>query len=123
MSLVRNSNKEKIEIYLHRHLLNTPDGLDTDHINSITLDNRRSNLRVATTSENSRNTEKQSNNKSGYKGVSYHKGTQKWRTQITIDYKLFHLGLFTDKHDAAKAYNKASIKYHGEFGHRNNIKN
>lgn len=107
---------------LHRHLLNTPEGFDTDHINGNKLDNRRSNLRIASRSQNLMNRGKTSNNKSGFKGVCWNKYRQKWHAQITKPDKKKHLGYFTDKNEAAKAYNKASLKYHGEFAYQNIIK-
>jgi len=86
-----------------------------DHINGDKSDNRISNLRDSTNSENQMNTVRRSNNKSGYKGVSWHKCTGKWAAQIGINGKINHLGLFTDKEEAYKAYCGASKKVHGEF--------
>lgn len=107
---------------LHRFVLNL--GLNdqkrtVDHINGNTLDNRKSNLRICTISENLRNLKLRKTNKSGYKGVNYHKHQKKWASRICINRKRIHLGYFTNEVDAAKAYDEASKKYHGEFGSLN----
>lgn len=86
-----------------------------DHINGIKNDNRISNLRECTDSENKSNKPKPKNNKSGHKGVSWCKQTGKWRAQIAKDNKYMCLGRFTRPEDAAQAYAEAAKKYHGEF--------
>lgn len=94
-----------------------------DHKNGNTLDNRRENLRICTYSENNRNRKQiSSNNKSGYKGVSWDKQKNKWRTCLNINKKQKHIGFFNDIIEAAKAYNEAAIKYFGEFAKLNKIK-
>lgn len=85
-------------IYLHRLLLNTPKGYDSDHINRIKLDNRRSNLRIATRSENQQNKGRYKTNKSGTKGIELHKG--KWRTRVSIDNKRIYIGRFKTLEEA-----------------------
>jgi hypothetical protein len=92
-----------------------------DHINGNKLDNRRSNLRPATESQNQWNRTKLVNNKSGYKGVHWNKDRSKWRASIRFNRHLYHLGYFTDPIEAAKAYNDAAIEYHGEFAKLNAI--
>jgi len=102
------------KIFMHRLINNTPQGLHTDHINRKKLDNRRSNLRSVTPGQNSMNTELRKNNTSGYRGVTWHGiGKGYWRAILTVNDKPIHLGLFTSKIDAAKAYNNAVYKYFG----------
>lgn len=90
-----------------------------DHKNGNGLDNRLKNLRIATESENSRNQNKRRTNKSGFKGVSWGTRDNKWRSYITINGKFKSLGYYSSKEDAAKAYDKAAIKYFGEFAKTN----
>ncbi len=108
-------------VYMHRLINATPKGMVTDHINGDSLDNRRRNLRTCTQSENTCNRSKNSNNKSGYKGVSWYEITKKWVAQISYKNIDYNLGYYFDKDDAARAYNKAAIKFHGKFARLNEI--
>ena len=85
---------------------------EIDHIDRDPTNNRIENLREATSGENKQNKALQSNNKSGYPGVSWHKKANKWRSRIYINRKEIHLGLFEDYSDACKAYDEAKLKYH-----------
>lgn len=86
-----------------------------DHINGDKDDNRIANLREATSSQNQRNTVKKSTNKSGYKGVCWHKRQKKWQVSIRYDGKPHHIGYFDNVLDASNAYIIASNTFHGEF--------
>jgi hypothetical protein len=108
-------------ILLHRLLLGTPPNMLTDHINMNTLDNRRINLRICNDNENVRNREKPVTNKSGYKGVYYHRQTKKWAAAISVNNKNIHLGLFSTPSGGARAYNEAAVKYHGIYARLNKI--
>lgn len=90
-----------------------------DHRNGDGLDNRRSNLRVGTQAQNCANTRIRSNNKSGFKGVSWKKGCDAWVAQIRRDNKSYHLGLFSDREEAARAYDAAAIEFFGEYARIN----
>ena len=98
-----------------------PDGYEIDHKDRNPLNCLEENLRVCVHLQNSHNKTKNTNNTSGYKGVSWDKTKQKWQAQITINYKHIRLGNFDTPIDAAKAYNIAAIKYHGEFAVLNNV--
>jgi len=86
-----------------------------DHINLIKDDNRIANLREASKQENSRNTAPGPSNRSGFKGVCFHKISSKWRAQITANGKVIHLGYFDTPEQAHAAYAEAACKYFGEF--------
>jgi hypothetical protein len=73
------------------------------------------NLRKATNSQNMCNRPMQSNNKSGYKGVSYCRRTRKWQATIRINGKVIHLKRWDTPEQAAEAYAKAAKELHGEF--------
>ena len=103
-------------VFMHRAIAGTPDGLQTDHIDGNGLNNSRSNLRIATSTENSCNRQKTSNNKSGFKGVYFDKAKEKWLAQIMLLGKTRRLGGYANIEDAAAAYAKASAELHGEFG-------
>jgi hypothetical protein len=86
-----------------------------DHINHICHDNRITNLRQATFSQNQHNRRLNVNNSSGFKGVYWNKSANKWQSQIQMSGIKKGLGLFTDKNEAHQAYCKAANKYHKEF--------
>lgn len=106
---------------LHRYIMNVEGDLQVDHINGDRLDNRKSNLRICTLASNVKNRSLGRDNTSGYKGVSWSKAEKKWAARIRFQGTRPFLGYFTKKEDAAKAYNEAAIKYHGEFAKLNKI--
>jgi hypothetical protein len=90
-----------------------------DHINGIKTDNRISNLRLATRSENIRNRPAYKNTLSGLKGVYWQSQLKKWQAIIIIDGRGKSLGTFKDKNDASMAYEKAAKERDGDFYYRN----
>lgn len=86
-----------------------------DHVDNDGLNNRLSNLREATASENQRNQGARKTNKSGYKGVSWHSRDKAFHAQISVDGKQISLGLHATAEAAHAAYCEAAKKYHGEF--------
>jgi hypothetical protein len=81
-----------------------------------TLDNRKSNLRMATRSQNNCNRGLRKDNTSGIKGVCPDpKRPGWWIAQIMHHKKGYNLGSFPDKEQAATAYKEAAIRMHGEF--------
>ena len=104
------------QIYMHKEILKVPEGMVTDHINRDGMDNRRANLRAATHSQNMCNKRKRSGpTYSKYKGIHWHKLHRKWKAAITFEKKRIYLGSFENEIDAAKVYDEAAKKYHGEF--------
>lgn len=102
-------------VLMHRIVVGASTGEEVDHINMDRIDNRISNLRVATKQQNLFNRSKNRNNTSGHKGVVWHKAACKWMATINVMYKQIYLGLFDDINEAALAYQTAAKKYHGEF--------
>lgn len=113
--------KKQVKIKMHRAIMNAPKGMEVDHINGNPLDNRRENLRICTHAENTRNKVRKNNSSSGFKGVVFHKQTNKWQAQIRTNNKTLYLGLFANKKEAACTYNEKAKVYFGEFARLNKI--
>lgn len=106
-------------IPLHRFILDAPPEMEVDHINGDGLDNRRENIRLCTHSENSRNTNRASNNTSGYKGVSRDHRDGRWDSYITLNQRRIHIGRFGTAIEAARAYDAKAREIFGEFAKLN----
>lgn len=102
-------------VRMHRLVNNTPDHLFTDHIDHNGLNNQKSNLRNCTLSQNQQN--RKSFGRSKYLGVVFD-GTL-IKATIQINKKSIHLGNFKTEEDAARARDKASLYYFGEFANLN----
>ncbi|MFC1794103.1 HNH endonuclease [Planctomycetota bacterium] len=116
----RRAGKKYVFIMMHRDVIHPPENLLVDHINRNGLDNRKSNLRLATCAQNSYNrTYFRKSKSSKYTGVSWNKLRKIWIVVIRYNCKNKFLGYFKDEIQAAKAYDKAAKKYHGEFASLN----
>lgn len=87
---------------------------EIDHRDGNGLNNKWTNLREATSSQNGMNTKTPSNNTSGYKGVTLHLGKY-WRAQIWLNKKRIHLGFFPNPEAAHAAYCEAALELFGDF--------
>jgi len=112
--------RKKAVVYMHQEIIEVPEGMVIDHINHDGMDNRRANLRAATYSQNMCNVRKRSGTKhSKYRGIYWKKKNRKWGAMIGFEGKRIYLGYFRDEIEAAKAYDRAAMKYHGEFASLN----
>ena len=105
-------------IFMHREILKARENFLVDHINHNTLDNRKSNLRECSHSENMRNRVLQINNKYGTPGLTYIKKNKihPWRVTIRNGEKWpKYIGSYISKDEATIAYREAQNIYHKEF--------
>ena len=102
-------------IIMHRYILMATGNSEIDHINGDSLDNRESNLRFCTRSENMYNRGLQKNNKTGYKGVCFDKKRNKYMASISADGKQQNLGRFNTPGEAAQIYKEAARQLHGRW--------
>ena len=101
---------------IHRLIMGVTDkNIVIDHINHNGLDNRKSNLRICTSGQNTCNCLTSKNNKSGHKGVYWSKERKKWCAQISINNKTKGLGRYDTIEEAIEAREKAAKEYYGEF--------
>jgi hypothetical protein len=119
-----NSGQIQTLLGMHRLILGLGygDPQKVDHIDGDGLNNRRSNLRIATNKTNRWNSAAVNGARSPYKGVNWQqfKGKNgKWRAQISVDGKQRHLGLFKTEIEAAVAYDEAALELHGPFARLN----
>lgn len=111
-------------IALHRLIAGPRERETVDHANGDRLDNRASNLRIATSSQNSANRgpdRRRAGKSSKYKGVSWNRERQHWRAYVHINGKTKPLGSFSEEREAARAYDRAAIDAWGEFARLNNV--
>jgi hypothetical protein len=106
-------------ILMHRFLLDAPTGLEVDHIDNDTLNNTRSNLRLATKSQNGASTRRfdSEGNVKDSRGVGFYRG--KWTASIKVNGRSIYLGRFSSEEEAKKTYDEAALKHFGAFARLN----
>lgn len=106
-------------IFMHRAIMQPPEGKVVDHRNHNKLDNTRANLHVCTQPENIRNASKRNGTSSRFVGVYYHRLARKWCAVFWFKGKCIYLGLFTDEEEAARAYDRKAVEMLGEVARPN----
>lgn len=112
---------KEIRVSMHRLILNAVRGQIVDHIDMDGLNNRRSNLRFCTHSENMRNMRIRKNNTSGFRGVCWCNTHKYFVSYISVNKNRITIGRFKAAIEAAKSYNECAVKYHGAFASLNKI--
>lgn len=110
------ASKNRKNILMHRLVMNAcDDAVQIDHIFHKKNDNRKSQLRIATRSQNSMNMTLREDNSSSVTGVTYKSRNKLWVAQIQVNNKYIYLGSFAKFEDAVKARKEAEEKYFGEY--------
>jgi len=109
-------------VKMHRWIMDAPKDMQVDHINHDRSDNRRSNLRLCTQSENNCNKPSWAG-QSRYKGVSLRKDSphKPWRAIVYYGGRKHCLGSYKTEEEAALAYNEAARQYQGEYAVLNDV--
>ena len=121
--LCRQKGNNHKQIRMHRLIMNALDGQEVDHKNHITFDNRKNNLRICTSSQNSMNKSNLKVSGSRVVGVFMEKQAKgiKWIARIRTDNKQIVIGRFENFEDAVLARKNAEIKYFGEFAYNKEL--
>jgi len=108
--------KRQVGVHMHKMVCPAPDGMVVDHVNRNSLDNRKSNLRVATQRQNVWNRKfVRKGGKTRYDGIRWDKNREKWQVRLTIKGRRESFGYYADEVEAAKAYDEAAKRYRGEY--------
>ncbi len=113
-SIKKVENGKRTCIKMHRQIMNADKGQDVDHINHIAYDNRKSNLRLCSRTENLFNMRK-TRGTSIFKGVSWWKRDKCWEVKIRVNGKTKKIGYFKNERHAAMAYDIWAKEIYGKF--------
>jgi len=114
-------NDKKTNILMHREIMNAEKGQMIDHIDGSGINNTKKNLRFCTYLQNARNRKPGKDSASKYIGVCWHKKNKRWVASIHPNRESKYLGCYKSEKEAAGVYNKAALKYYGEFARLNVI--
>ena len=103
-----------VTVYLHRIIVDAPPGMDVDHINHNTLDNRRSNLRIASRSLNNMNRAKLGDNKNGFHGVMKTR-TGKYLSRVQLGRRVFFTKSVSTPERAARDRDELAVRLYGDL--------
>lgn len=109
------TKRKTIRTYFHRYIMSPGIGLEVDHINGNTLDNRRENLRICTHKQNIQNQKLRTDNTTGYKGVHYSERRHKYMACIRTNGKTIHMGGYETAEAAAAVYKAKALELFGEY--------
>lgn len=112
-------NQKSFLILMHREIMSAPKGSILDHKNLNRLDNRKTNLRFCTKSQNSINRGKRCDNTSGYRGIHWNKNAKRWFAKLILNGKEI-TKYATSKREAIKLYRIMADRYFGEFNFKKN---
>lgn len=112
---ITTSKVDERYILMHRLIVDCPESLVVDHINHNTLDNRDNNLRICDQGDNLKNLKTRIDNKSGFRGISFHKRSGKWRCEMRVEGKKKWLGLYNTPEEAFKVRQAAEKEFYGEY--------
>ena len=117
---VREGDRARVRtIRMANFILGAPPGAHVAHVNGDGLDNWRANLRLSTPREEGARRRLNRNNRSGYRGVSWHAQTGKWRAGIVRRPLKLHIGYYATAAEAARAYDARACELFGEHAYRN----
>ncbi len=115
-------NGKKVTLKMHRAIMSVTDkDVFIDHRDGNGLNNSRDNLRVCTNSQNIMNAGSYAGSSSRFKGVYRIEKTNKWLSNISVNGRLTHIGLFENEEDAARNWNKFAKEHRGEFAKLNDV--
>lgn len=120
--VARSVGPKRTSVYIHHFIIGLPpEGCRIDHIDGDGLNNCRSNLRIATHSQNAFAQRIRSDNTSGHKGVSWDKESRKWYASIAFNGKRIKLGRYATIQEAVAVYQQKADELFGDFAKRNPI--